>query len=230
MVSMSSVVESIKSGGVNCYLIREGENFFMIDSGFSSRRAGLDKRIESAGCRRGNFKLIILTHGDFDHAGNGAFLREKYGPLIAIHRDDAEMVESGDISANRKARPDRVTLTFRVIRLLAPMLLPAGQFDTFKPDILLEDGQDLSGFGLNAKVVSIPGHSKGSIGVLTADGDLFCGDLLRHVVGSPSFPMIDDMAAARASIEKLRKLNVKKVYPGHGTPFTMEAVHIDRTQ
>jgi glyoxylase-like metal-dependent hydrolase (beta-lactamase superfamily II) len=104
------------------------------------------------------------------------------------------------------------------------MLLPAGQFEKFKPDILLEDGRDLSSFGLSASVVSIPGHSKGSIGVLTAGGDLFCGDLLRNMTGNPSFPMIDDMTAARASIDKLRKLPVKEVYPGHGKPFTMDEV------
>jgi glyoxylase-like metal-dependent hydrolase (beta-lactamase superfamily II) len=46
------------------------------------------------------------------------------------------------------------------------------------------------------------------------------------MTGNPSFPMIDDMAAARTSIEKLKKMNVKKVYPGHGKPFAMEAVHI----
>jgi hydroxyacylglutathione hydrolase len=223
---MSSVVETISLGAVNCYLIKEGENFFMIDTGFSSKRADLDNHLERAGWTRGNFKLIILTHGDFDHAGNGAYLREKYGPLIAIHKDDAEMVESGDISINRKARPDRVTFSFRVIKVLAPMFLPAGRFEKFKPDILLEDGQDISSFGLKARVVSIPGHSKGSIGVLTADGDLFCGDLLRNLTGRPSFPMIDDMAAAKASIEKLRKLNVKKIYPGHGKHFTMDAVRI----
>ena len=57
---MSNVVETIKFGIVNSYLIKEGENFFMIDSGLSSKRAELNKRLESADCRRGNFKLIIL--------------------------------------------------------------------------------------------------------------------------------------------------------------------------
>ena len=223
---MSSVIETIKLGGVNCYLIKDSENFFMVDTGFSSKRAELDKRLESLGCTPGNFKFIILTHGDLDHSGNGAFLREKYGPLIAMHPDDTAMVEQMDISANRKAKPDRVTLSFKVIRYIAPLLFPAGQFGRFKPDIYLEDGQDLSSFGLKAKIVSTPGHSRGSICILTADGDLFCGDLLRNVVGGPSFPMIDDIAAARASIEKLRKLDVKMVYPGHGKPFTMDAVHV----
>jgi len=49
---------------------------------------------------------------------------------------------------------------------------------------------------------------------------------LRNMTGNPSFPMIDDMAEARTSIDKLKKLNVKKVYPGHGKPFTMDAVRI----
>ncbi len=56
------------------------------------------------------------------------------------------------------------------------------------------------------------------------DINLFYGDLLRNMMGNPGFPMIDDMAAARASIEKLRKMNVKKVYTGHGKPFSTDAV------
>ena len=40
-------------------------------------------------------------------------------------------------------------------------------------DLYVEDGYDLSAHGLAAQVVHIPGHSSGSIGVLTAAGDLF---------------------------------------------------------
>ncbi len=78
MVSKNNGVETFKLGGVNCYIIKEGENYFMIDTGFSSKRSKLDKLIENAGCKPGNFKLIILTHGDLDHSGNGVFLREKF--------------------------------------------------------------------------------------------------------------------------------------------------------
>jgi glyoxylase-like metal-dependent hydrolase (beta-lactamase superfamily II) len=40
------------------------------------------------------------------------------------------------------------------------------------------DGTNLSEYGLDAKVLSIPGHSRDSIGFLATGGDLFYGDLL----------------------------------------------------
>jgi len=46
--------------------------------------------------------------------------------------------------------------------------------------MFLEEGQPLSDVGLDASVLHLPGHSKGSIGILTASGDLFCGDLLGY--------------------------------------------------
>jgi glyoxylase-like metal-dependent hydrolase (beta-lactamase superfamily II) len=33
---------------------------------------------------------------------------------------------------------------------------------------------------------------------------------------------MDDLAAAKASVEKLRGLEIHTVYPGHGKPFPME--------
>lgn len=72
------------------------------------------------------------------------------------------------------------------------------------------------------RAIYIPGHSKGSIGVMTADGDLFCGDLLENL-STPTFNTImDDPATAQASLEKLKSLDIRTVYPGHGKPFSME--------
>jgi hydroxyacylglutathione hydrolase len=96
-----------------------------------------------------------------------------------------------------------------------------GNFNTFKPDIYIEDGQDLSEYGLNAKVLHLPGHSKGSIGILTTKGDLFCGDLLYNIAG---FNFIDDLADFHASINKLKSLKINTVYPGHGKPFPMSSL------
>jgi glyoxylase-like metal-dependent hydrolase (beta-lactamase superfamily II) len=36
-------------------------------------------------------------------------------------------------------------------------------------------------------------------------------------------PYIDDLAAAKRSAEKLKKLDIKTVYPGHGKPFSINA-------
>ena len=204
-----------KLGTVNCYLIKTKTGYILVDAGCSKQRTHLDSQLESAGCKPGNLKLIILTHGDFDHAGNCAYLRERYGAKIAMHLDDSGMVEYGNMFWNRKKGNI-------VMRMIAPILFGFGKSKRFNPDYYVEDGHLLSEYGLDAKVLHIPGHSRGSIGVLTADGDLICGDLLENRDRPGLNSIMDDMAAASASTERLKKLGIKTVYPGHGKPFPME--------
>lgn len=203
--------------GVNCYLLKAGSGFVLIDTGFKSKRTMLDKELASAGCRPGDLKLIILTHGDSDHADNCAYLREKYGAKIAMHKDDAGMVEKGDMGWNRKAKADHMSPLFKIMsRVVKP-----GRFEKFKPDFYIDESFDLSAYRLDAQVLHLPGHSKGSIGVLTVEGELFCGDLLYNFFGRPNSQFIDDLSAFNDSIGKIKMLNVKTVYPGHGKPFPL---------
>ena len=129
--------------------------------------------------------------------------------------DDSGMVERGNMFSNRKK-------SNILIRMIAPILFGFGKSERFKPDLYIEDGDDLSEYGLDAKVLHIPGHSKGSIGILTADGDLLCGDLLENTDKLGLNSIMDDLTAANASVEKLNKLSIKTVYPGHGKSFPME--------
>ena len=213
-------------GGINCYLLEADDGFVLIDTGLPSKRANLERRLEGAGCRPGNLKLIVLTHGDLDHAGNAAHLRGTYGTKIVMHAGDAGMVERGDMTWNRKAKPDRRTLTSHAILLASRLWLlffKQGEFEVFTPDMYVGDDSELARYGLVGRVLSLPGHSKGSIGVLTSQGDLFCGDLLQNF-GRPAAPFVDDLADQEASIGKLRALPLTTVYPGHGKPFAADRV------
>jgi hydroxyacylglutathione hydrolase len=216
---MSPEISSIHLGGVNCYLIEAVGGFVLIDTGFASKRAKLEDELGAAGVHPGNLILILLTHGDSDHAGNCAYLREKYGAKIAMHVGDSGMVEHGDMSWNRKPCPDKLSILFKVMMKIGG-LGKSSHFDTFKPDLYLEDGQDLSGFGLNSTVLNLPGHSKGSIGILTASGDLFCGDLIYNY---PGFRFVDDIGEHQNSMDRLKGLKIQTVYPGHGKPFAMRS-------
>lgn len=210
---MSQEIKTIRLRGVNCYLIKTDNGHILIDTSWSNKRNSLEEKLESAGCKPGSLKLIILTHGDFDHTGNAAYLRKKYGAKIAMHYDDSGMVKCGDMFWNRK----RGNI---LIKVIAGLFLRKS--DRFEPDIYTKDGYDLSEYGFNAKVIHIPGHSKGSIGVMTIGGDLFCGDLLVSN-GKPSInSMIDDLAEANSSLNKLKSLKINTVYPGHGKPFSMD--------
>lgn len=205
----------LKLGSVNCYLIKTDVGHFLIDTGSSNRRTELEKELESAGCIPGYLKLIVLTHGDFDHTGNAAYLRKKFGTRTAIHRDDSGIVERGDMFFNRK-RPNAL------IRKILPSLSGFGRSERFTPDFFVEDGDDLSECGFDARILHIPGHSKGSIGILTAGGDLFCGDLLVNTDKPVPNVLLDDLTTANDSISRLEGLKIDTVYPGHGKSFPME--------
>jgi len=206
---------------VNCYLVKTPTGYILIDTGLPKRRSDLVRELESVGCEPGDLKLIIITHGHLDHDGNTAYLREKYDAKIAMHSGDSAMTENGDMFRGVKG------LTVAIIRMLLP-LVGMSRYDSFSPDIILEDGQDLSEYGFDARVVHFPGHSKGSIGVLTAGGDLFCGDLLGNTGKPAKTTLIDDSAELDASVESLSTLDIKTVYPGHGRPFRMEQLMENR--
>jgi glyoxylase-like metal-dependent hydrolase (beta-lactamase superfamily II) len=200
---------------VNCYLVKTGDGFVLIDTGVTNKRIVIEKELESAGCQPGNLQLIVLTHGDFDHSGNAAYLRKKFSTQIAMHKNDSEMVERGDMLWNRNKQNI-------LIRIMFKLFFKLNKSDRFKPDFCIDEGYDFSGYGFDAKVLDIPGHSKGSIGILTASGDLFCGDLLFNTEKPAKNTLIDDVVELDASVEKLKTLKIKTVYPGHGKPFQME--------
>jgi glyoxylase-like metal-dependent hydrolase (beta-lactamase superfamily II) len=204
-----------KLGRVNCYLIHTDAGYLLIDTGSSNQRAEVEKELASAGCQPGDLKLIILTHGDFDHTGNAAYLREKFGAKIAMHADDTGMLERGDMFWNRKKGN-------ALLRKIAPALFGFGKSQRCHPDVVFADGGDLSAYGWDAQMLHLPGHSAGSIGILTSAGDLFCGDLLESLQQPALNSIMDDVPTAQVSIERLKGLKVKTVYPGHGTPFPWE--------
>ncbi len=197
----------------NCYLLTTERGFALIDTGGKFKRGKLEQDLVREGCRPGNLDVIILTHGDFDHTGNCAYLREKYHAQIAMHHDDVGMVERGDMFWNRQTGNI-------IIRKLVNWFF---NIRRFKPDFELDENSDLSQYGLNAKVLYIPGHSKGSIGILTSDKNLFCGDLFTNQKKPEPNALVDNFIELNESIDKLKSLDITTVYPGHGQPFHMSS-------
>ena len=216
---MSYEIKSISFLGVNCYLIKTSNGYILIDTGFSFKRRAIEEETANAGCRPGNLKLIIITHADSDHIGNAAYFRKKYRAKIAMHRAESAATEKGNMRFNRKmSRRSTRLLTGIVFNLPFARLSKSGRF---KPDLYIEDGYDFSEYGFDARALHIPGHSMGSIGVLTAEGDLFCGDLFRNNRKPSKNNLVDDLSEMNASIERLKGLDIKTIYPGHGKAFTL---------
>jgi glyoxylase-like metal-dependent hydrolase (beta-lactamase superfamily II) len=204
----------LRMGQVNCYLLQNDNGYFLFDTGGKNNRRELVEALENAGCQPGNLKLIILTHGDFDHIANAAYLRDKYRSKIAMHPDDAGMAEHGDMSWNREHG--------RLLLKLSGFFFGFGSGEKFTPDIPLLDGDRLTEFGLDAQVLSIPGHSSGSIGIyLNESRELIGGDLIDGSKEPALSSIMDKPEVARESVERLRGYDISTIYPGHGSPFAM---------
>jgi len=226
---MRTTTHRIEFGFVNAFLLASEKGFVLIDTGLPSHRKTLRSALEGAGCRPGNLGLVVLTHvvlthADIDHAGNAAWLRETYGAEVAVHALDAPQLETG-------IAPPR-TLRSRLGRLLTGLrdLVPRRAV-TCPADLLLADGQDLGAWGLPAaKVIHLPGHNPGALGLLVEDGkgggDFFAGDVLANFRRPSTSPFIHDLAAYRASLGRLRGLLPEGalVHPGHGQDFPASAL------
>lgn len=149
-------------------------------------------------------KMILLTHGHFDHFAGVNYLISKLPerPQLAMHRDDLELLKDGGGSKE-----------FHM-----PVLPPDD------PDIFLEDQMELKIAGASIQVRLAPGHTPGSVIFYVPDAKAaICGDVIFfHSVGRT------DMAGGSHEmlIESIRKQVLTlpqdtRLIPGHGEETTV---------
>jgi hydroxyacylglutathione hydrolase len=212
---MNKEIKIINLGFVNVFLIGTGDGFVLIDTGVAQKWPVLEAELIRSGCLPDKLKLVIVTHGDFDHTGNCAQLQQKYNAKIAMHDGDGEMVKTG-VPPERKIHG----IIGRLVMWMGKRAI--GEFDRFQPDILLQDGEVISMYGLTMKIIHSPGHTKGSICVLTDNGQLFVGDMLANRIKPCLPPFIENEGELHKSLDILKRAPAKVVYPGHGRPFPFE--------
>jgi hydroxyacylglutathione hydrolase len=223
---MSYNIRIIELGFVNAYLLKSDKGFMLVDTGLPQQKEQLENELKSAGCTPENLTLVIITHGDWDHTGNAAFLKEEYHAKIAVHPSDVNQAENG-IFLKRKVRPLLFKIFFAIRMIKRKLNKDQTAFPKFKTDIQLSDNQSLEEYGLKAKIIHIPGHTEGSIGVLTDDGNFFAGDTFVNYKRPAIALIIQNQKELRASIDKIKKLNITTVYPGHGKPFSIKNLVIN---
>lgn len=130
-------VTCVSPGGVNCYLVRADRGFVLIETGGPSKRAVLERELAKAGCWPGDLRVLLLTHGDYNHAGNAAYLRERYDIPVAMHAGDLGRVRRGDWNRGQNREPDRIAWSYRLFSFFTRK----SDFDVFEPDTRLEDLQ-----------------------------------------------------------------------------------------
>jgi metallo-beta-lactamase class B len=110
---------------VAAYLVATPEGHVILDSGFEETVPQLLANVETLGFRPTDVRLLIASHGHFDHVGGMATLRERTGAQILMSAADAELAARGgqgdpnfgDDFAYRPFRPDRLIADGEVVEL-----------------------------------------------------------------------------------------------------------------
>ena len=201
-------IKRIKGGTDNCYLVTDGSQAILVDTASGQN---LDQVM--AECDKYTLKLIVLTHVHFDHAENAAVLSARYGVPVAIHRKDEELFDSFDKQPLKSSGLVGCVVLGMSLKVLRNTTVA-------RPDnlIYVEEGDDLNAYGFNAKVIELPGHTLGSIGLDVEGRHLLVGDALDNWIRPGTGHLFYDKEATRKSAEKIRALGDRTIYYGHGKP------------
>ncbi|MDE6015225.1 MAG: MBL fold metallo-hydrolase [Acetatifactor sp.] len=200
-------IHRIVCGNVNCYIVAENGNAILIDTGRKKYREKVLKQ-----CRKFSVNLIVLTHGHLDHCQNAAYLADALSVPIAMHEKDRNLIPD-----NRMQLLSAKTFLGKIVLSVSLQSFEKDVLDVFEPTVYLKDGDNLSAYGVDARVVEMPGHTNGSIGLKIGDG-LFVGDALMNMFFPTVAMLYMDEKMMKQSARQISGMGKLKIYFGHGKP------------
>ena len=229
------------SWDTNVYVIEGNDGHILVDSGWDSQESlwALQEGIKAANLKLRDIKKVVITHIHPDHYGLSTKIKQICGAQVAIHRIDA-----GFIFTRYR---DFADLIKKIEELLRQNGVPEDELSQLKeaslwmnkyvttdsPEIKLEDGDIISNDSFEFEVLWTPGHSPGHVCLYERDrkfiltGDHVLYDTTPHVGFNPQSgdnPLGDYIS----SLEKLERLKVNFILPGHGPVFNALGLRIEK--
>lgn len=193
--------------GVNTYILwnSDTDEAAVIDPGMCNTRERytLDSFISQHGLQ---VKQLINTHMHVDHIFGDLYIKEKYATPIQASPLDAFLGDKADMQCRMFGLP--------------------GDMASVGIDVELTDGMTINLCGLEAHILSVPGHSPGSIVIYLPEAKAaFTGDVLfQGSIGRTDLVAGNHSQLINGIKTKLMALpDDTVVYPGHGSPTTIGA-------
>jgi ribonuclease/clavin/mitogillin len=176
----------------NYYVVEQNRTRLLIDVGWPGTLPKLSANLRRKGIALADLSYLVVTHYHPDHAGLVQQLKNQGIKHVVFEQQ---------LSA--------------IPRLKTHMKSDSGYVDIQIENSLhlstAESRAWLASIGLSGEVLSTPGHSDDSISLVLDPGIAFTGDLKL-----PTMVDADQAEVTEQSWARLRELNVRTVYPGHG--------------
>src|SRR5215813_8916515 len=194
------------------YLIVTNAGNILINTGVNNSVAGIRSNIEALGFKFSDIKLLLATHGHWDHVAGMAEVKRLTGARMLMQEDDAPMLEDGGNSDYR---------------------YPQGRgaiYEPVKVDQRLKDGDKVRLGDVELTVLHHPGHTKGATSFMytvTERGRTY-NVLIANmasinpgvmVSGMPGFPGITD--AYLGTLAKQKQLKPDIWVASHAAQFNL---------
>jgi glyoxylase-like metal-dependent hydrolase (beta-lactamase superfamily II) len=197
---------------VYAYVI-DGERLCLIDTGVAGAEKDISIALQKLNKSLADVNIIILTHSHPDHIGAASLIQGQSGAHVWAHKKERAWIENVERQGQERPVPGFSKLVAGSVAL----------------DRLPTDGDILSlGEGLTFKVLHTPGHSSGSISLLSEeDGILFSGDLIPQ---PDSMPIYEDVEALANSLVRIADIqNLTALYSSWQDPLygqnAIDAIH-----
>jgi glyoxylase-like metal-dependent hydrolase (beta-lactamase superfamily II) len=223
-LTMGVEVYPLRLGLTRCYVIRD-RGAILVDAGMPWQAGSFIRQLARTPVNPAEIRLIVLSHGHFDHAGSAAAIQRLTGAELAAHIADVDIVEGSRITKPTPQTRWGATMW----SALAPFMPALAARYSAHVDLTIgDDGRPLSDYGIAGRIVHTPGHTAGSLSVLLETGQAFVGCMAHSgppFRAHPDLPIFaDDPDQLRRSWEELIALGAQHVYPGHGDPFDLAAI------
>ena len=177
----------------------------LIDTGYISDFNETQRSITSLGVNLSDVALIINTHTHSDHIGGNQIIQQKSGCDIALHKVGRYFIDV----------QDDWSTWWRYYNQEA---------DFFKCTQTLEDGDIIAIGPHEFQVIYTPGHASDGIVLYDRQAKILISSdtLWESDIATMTLRVEGSMALFRMqeSLQKLESLDVKRIYPGHGKPFS----------
>ncbi|WP_373541188.1 MBL fold metallo-hydrolase [Chamaesiphon sp.] len=196
----------------NLWLIKGQDRDLLLDTGLgvASLRQHIAELIDKP-------LLAIASHIHFDHAGGIYEFEER-----AIHTAEAQALRDGDAHEALCTQPGWIDIDHFELLPHSGFTVEQYKFHAAEPTQILQAGDVLDLGDRALEVLHLPGHSVGCIALydhrsrsLFAGDVIYDGELLDELHCS-------DIPAYCQTYERLQKLPVEMVYPGHYQQFGTE--------